>query len=142
VTRFFDTSAVVAAYAEEERSDRTRSLLSEGGVAVSRLIEVETVSALARLTREASISEAQRDEAVAAFLADLGGWDVVEVVPDVTAQARALLLRHPLRAADALQLSSALVLQSRLGAPLNAFVAFDLRIVEAARAERLAVSTE
>lgn len=139
MTRFFDASAIVTAYADEANTARTRALLSEGGVAVSRLTEVETVSAMARLWRESSISEASRDDAIAAFLADLAGWDLVEIVPEVTARARELIVRHPLRAADALQLASALVLQSHLGERLDGFVAFDKRLIEAARAERLEV---
>ena len=59
---------------------------------------------------------------------------------NVTARARGLLLRHRLRAGDAIQLASALLLQTRLGEPLDAFVAFDDRLLEAATAEGLAVS--
>ncbi len=139
--RFFDASALVKRYVREQDSARVRRLLRGGSVAISRLSEVEIVSALARLARDNAISAAQRDRAVTAFIADIMSWHVVELKADVTAQARALLLRYALRAGDALQLAAALVLQDGLGQPLEGFVAYDHRLVDAARGERLAVVT-
>ena len=52
--------------------------------------------------------------------------------------ARALLLRHRLRAGDAVQLASCLYLQREMNQPLP-FVAFDDRLAEAARHEGLTV---
>ena len=63
---------------------------------------------------------------------------MVEVTPDITAEARALILRHPLRAGDAIQLASCLYLQRELREPVP-FVAFDQRLLGAARAEGLSV---
>ena len=137
--RFFDASAVVAAYAKQADSSRMRELLAREGAAVSRLAEVETVSALARLVREDAIAGADRDAAIASFLEDLGGWEIVEVTREVTARAREVILAHPLKASDAVQLASALVLQSRIGNPLDAFVTLDARLLDAARRERLTV---
>jgi hypothetical protein len=51
-----------------------------------------------------------------------------------------LLRTHPLRAADALQLSAALRLSEELGEPVD-MVCFDDRLSDAARAERLRVVT-
>ena len=48
-----------------------------------------------------------------------------------------LLDRHPLRAADSLQLAAALFLASRIGTV--EFVVYDERLAAAARAERLVV---
>lgn len=139
--RFFDASAIVGRYVQEAHSTRVRRLLASGDVAVSRLSEVEAVSALARLAREGAISAAQRDRAVDAFLSDLAAWHVVEITPAVAAAARALLTRHALRSLDALQLGAALFLQDALGKRLAAFVAFDRLVVQAARAEQLSVLT-
>lgn len=50
--------------------------------------------------------------------------------------ARSLLLRHPLRAGDAIQLASCLYLQRELAQPVP-FIGFDDRRVEAARCEGL-----
>lgn len=63
---------------------------------------------------------------------------VVELVPAVVTKARGLLLRHPLRAGDAVQLASCIVVQQEIGEPIP-FVAFDDRLRSAAAAEGLAV---
>lgn len=139
MTRFFDASAIVAAYARQLNTTRARALPGGRDVAVSRLSEVETVSALACLARERKLSDADRDVAISAFLKDVAGWYVVELTPDVTARARELLLRHPVRASDAVQLASALVIQSRDTGQLRAFVAYDERLASASRREHLTV---
>lgn len=136
---FFDASALVKRYVREPGSARVRRLLRVGDVAVSRLSEVEVVSALARLVRDRGITLSQRDRAVAAFVTDLKAWHVVEVTPEVVAIARRLLMQHALRAADALQLAGALAVQSGIGVQLTAFVAFDRRVLDAARAEQVVV---
>lgn len=137
--RFFDASALVKRYVRERGSTEVRRLLRAGDVAVSRLSEVEVVSAFARLARDKAISGAQRDRMVGAFLTDLTAWNVVEITPPVVATARRLLLQHPLRSGDAVQLACALVLQSGLGQALDGVVAYDLRVLAAARSEQLAV---
>ncbi len=63
---------------------------------------------------------------------------VVELASEVVAEARALLLRHPLRAADAVQLASCLVLQAKVDSPMI-FAAYDQRLLEAARQQGLQV---
>ena len=139
---FFDASALVKKYVRESDSTRVRRLLRRGDVAVSRLSEVEVVSALARLARDQAISVAQRDRAAAAFVSDLLAWHVVELTPEVAATARRLLMQHQLRAGAAVQLSAALVLQVGLQRPLEEFVAYDHRVLGAAGAEQLAVRTK
>jgi len=136
--RFFDASALVKRYIRERDSARVRRLLSAGEVGLCRLSEVEVVSAFARLARERAISIARRDAAATAFVRDLAAWAIVELHPDVTRAARRLLVQHGLRTGDALQLAAALVLQESLGS-IEEFVAYDARLLEAARAEQLAV---
>ena len=58
---------------------------------------------------------------------------------EVTTRARILLGRHPLRTGDAIQLPSAQYFQQMLTSALELFLAFDERLVEAARAEGLEV---
>ena len=65
---------------------------------------------------------------------------VVELTPDVVTRAQALLRRHPLRPGDAIQLASCLQLQQELADETVVFVAFDVRLVAAARAEGVKVS--
>ena len=123
-------------YVREEGSDRVRDWLAAGTAATSRLTEVEVASALMRRWREGSFGAAQRDRALAALVTDLEALTVVEVAPPVAARARRLLEQHPLRAGDAVQLASCLLLRDATGGPV-AFAAFDGRLNEAARAEGL-----
>jgi len=126
----------VKRYVREPGSDEVRRWLASGTPATSRLTEVEVASALMRRWREGAFAAAERDRALAALVSDLRAVTVVEIVPTVTARARMLLQRHPLRAGDALQLASCLLLRdSTVGAV--AFAGFDDRLNQAARAEGL-----
>lgn len=138
MTRFFDSSAIVTAYGHQPNGARVRQLM-HGRVAVSRLAEVEVVSALARLAREISLSNTVRDAGISAFLEDFAEWETIELAPEVTAHARGLLVTYVLRASDAVQLASALMVQSRLAGALAGFVCFDRRLADAARREHLTV---
>jgi predicted nucleic acid-binding protein len=136
---FADASALIKRYVREPHTARTRRRLAAGPVAVSRLSDVEVPSGLARLCRDRRLTDRARDRALAAFTSDFASWYVVELTPDVTALARRCLTRHDLRSGDAIQLASALWLQESLGEPLAGFLAFDARLVLAARGEPLVV---
>lgn len=139
MTYFFDTSALAKRYTGEPEGRLVARLLDEHDIALSRLSEVEVVSALARLEREGVIERAAMEAILRTMLAELTWWHVVEVESEVTALARALLVRHPLRASDAIQLATALLVERRIGVRLDGFVAFDRRLASAARGEGFAV---
>jgi predicted nucleic acid-binding protein len=138
VTRYFDASALVKRYVREAGTVMVRRLLASGIVATSRLSEVEVASGIVRRAREGAVTAARRDRALAALQRDMPAVALVELIPEITTDARALLLRHPLRASDAIQLASCLYLQRELNQPVP-FVAFDQRLLDAARAEGLAI---
>jgi predicted nucleic acid-binding protein len=118
-------------------AERVRRLLAQGLPATSRFSQIEVTSALARRCREGAISTADRDRAIATVAADFAALNVVELSPEVAALAGRLLARHPLRAGDALQLASALLLARRVGRRIE-WVACDQRLAEAAAREGLA----
>ncbi len=89
-----------------------------------------------RRCREGAFSEAERDRALAALQEDLQALRVVELSRPVVAEAQALLVRHPLRAAHAIELASALFLRRELDEPVTVVV-YDDRLRAAARAEGL-----
>ena len=138
MTRYFDASALVKRYVREPGSVTVRRLLASGIAASSRLSEVEVSSGIVRRAREGAFTIPRRDRMLAALQHDLPALAIVEMIPEITADARALLLRHPLRAGDAVQLASCLYLRRQLAQPVP-FVAFDRRLVEAAHAEGLTV---
>jgi len=136
---YADASALITRYVREPRSAATRRRLAAGPIAVSRLSDVEVPSGLARLCREGRLTDRARDRALTAFASDFMSWYVVEMTADVTALARRCLTRHSLRSGDAIQLASALWLQQSLGEPLQGFLAFDMRLLLAARNEPLVI---
>ena len=125
-------------YGREPGAVSVRRLLKADPAAASRLSEVEVASALVRRAREGAFTVEERDRALASLADDFATLIIVEFTPEITAAARALLLRHRLRAGDAVQLASCLYLQREMSQPLP-FVAFDDRLAEAARHEGLTV---
>lgn len=136
--RYFDASVLVKRYVHEAGSANVRRLISSDTPATSRLSEIEVTSALARRAREGTISTAERDRAIAAIGTDLSTMLVIELTAEVSARARILLQRHPLRAGDAIQLASCLYLQDEFGHKIP-YVASDDRLIQAARAEGLQI---
>ena len=125
-------------YVREPGAASVRRLLKADPAAASRLSEVEVASALVRRAREGAFAAEERDRALASLTDDFAALIIVEFTPMIAAGARALLRRHRLRAADAVQLASCLTLQRELSQSLP-FVAFDDQLAEAARQEGLTV---
>jgi len=128
----------VKRYVREAGALSVRRLIASARGAASRLSEVEIAAALVHRAREGAFSLEERDRALTSLDHDFAALIVVEFTPTIAAQARALLLRHPLPASDAVQLASCLYLQRELGDPMP-FVAFDDRLTGAARDEGLQV---
>ena len=131
---YFDSSALVKRYVLESHSDRVLVLLKETTPATSRFSSVEIASALARRCREGRLDDSLRRRLLRDLDDDLDSFYLVELMPEVVRTARELLERNRLRAADALQLASSLVLQRRVQSPVL-FVAFDRALNEAASRE-------
>ena len=136
--RYCDASALVKRYVREKGSLKVHRLLSSGPVATSRLSAVEIASALARRTREGALTDEEHDRALAALRADMTALVVVELTDEVVTRAEALLRNHPLRTGDAVQLASCLHLREALEDDVG-LIAFDDRLLAAARKERIAV---
>ena len=128
---YFDASALVKRYVEESGTDVVRALLGGSLTCTSRLSEVEIVSALVRRAREGSISEFDRDRALSTLAKDMAVVYVVELSGEITTIARGVLLKHRLRASDAIQIASCVHLQESTGRSVF-FAAFDDRLNEAA----------
>ena len=136
--RYFDASALAKRYIREKGSLKVRRLLSADVPATSRLSSVEIASALVRRSREGAISAEQRERALAALDTDMSALLVVELTPAIVNRAQLLLKRHSLRAGDVIHLASCLHLQEQLQEE-STFIAFDDRLIAAARLEGLAL---
>ena len=108
--RFWDTSAILPLLSGEPLSDEMRRLLEEdAGMVVWWATRVECVSAISRRAREGSL-DAEGEASARGLLDDLSGsWTEARPTARLRALAEQALTAHPLRAADALQLGSALI---------------------------------
>ncbi|MHB0980441.1 MAG: type II toxin-antitoxin system VapC family toxin [Thermoleophilia bacterium] len=112
VGRYLDTSALLPYYRQEPASDAVEAFLLSLSrpVIVSRLVEVEFASALARWVRMDELDEPQAMLIEYAYLDDLraGLLDLTPLPPLAYRRARDWLLKRdvPLRTLDALHLAA------------------------------------
>ena len=136
---YLDSSALVKRYAAEEGTDFVKSILAEKGlIATSKLTYPEILSALMKKVRAGEIERKTFNGIVDMFDKD---WDHVLVLDfhnDLLRVVKMLIEKHPLKAADAIHLSSALWLKLSSKTDVT-FIASDSNLLKAARAERLQV---
>lgn len=115
-------------------------------VAISRIAVSEVASALARHTREGSLTMGARDQQFSAFLRDTGSMTVVELDAVTVEDAARLLLAAPprvrLRTLDMLHVATAQLLFERArqrGIATGSFVSADRGQLDAAAWAGLAV---
>jgi predicted nucleic acid-binding protein len=111
-----------------------------GLVGLSGRGEVEVTSAFARLFRNREIDQQDLRLAMTRLTELRRRWIEVQPTGVLRDLAEALLQRHPLRAADALQLAAALVWAKQFPRK-RLFVCFDGRLAEAAGKEGFTVET-
>lgn len=134
---FLDTSALAKRYVREPGSTTLWTALRRGRVVVVRITHAELLATLARACREGVITETQRDRAFKRVEDDFGELSIVEVRAAVLRRVAELVVRHPLRAYDAVQLAAALTVKDQGGSVQ--FWSADERLVAAARLEGLRV---
>jgi hypothetical protein len=133
--RFWDSSAILPLLVVEATTDDiTSEFERDPEMIVWWAAEVECVSALARLEREASLSSVSMAAAVDRLAAAAAAWREVEPVGRVRQTAVRLLRVHPLRSADSLQLAAAIVAAEDDPASLP-IVTLDERLARAAERE-------
>ena len=133
---YLDTSALVKLCVDEPGCALVAALWYGADLVVtSRLADAEVRAVLAAGRRAGRLDEVTAAEALAAWERLWPGLHVLELRESVTASAAVLVGRHPLRAADALHLASALELRS----PDLVVAAWDEHLAAASRAEGLLV---
>lgn len=133
---YWDTSALVPLLVQEGATPDAIALLAgDQDVLAWWGTPSEIASAIARREREGALSAHVADGMRLRLETLTAAW--IEVAPgeEVRGHARRLLLRHPLRAADALQLGAALTAVRGEPTPDVPFACFDRRLATAARAE-------
>jgi predicted nucleic acid-binding protein len=129
VKMFFDSSAFAKRYIDEAGSDVVEKCCLEAtDLALCIICVPEILSALNRRVRERAISKTDYGRLKRHLLEDVRDATIVNLTPDVMAQAVKALERSPLRAADAMHIAAA----EEWGADM--FVSADQRQLSAARA--------
>lgn len=133
--RFWDSSALVALVIPEAGTNRVRRWMAEDdGVAVWTLTRVELLSALARRRRDHPRAGEQLLIARRELLDAWDRWAEIAAVDVVRGYAERVVERHPLRAADALQIGAALAASDGEPSALD-FVTLDRAQADAAQRE-------
>ena len=133
--KFWDSSAIVPLCLDEPQSPRLRRLAEEDkSLVVWWTALIECYSTFARLRREGILSRNEEDRARQFAVQLLAEWTEIEPSKKVREQAGRILLLHPLRAADALQLAAALVWADGYPAG-HEFVCLDQRLRDVAHRE-------
>ena len=131
---FWDTSAIVPLLVRESGSPAAQRLLRKTTLLVWWATSTECLSAIARREREGSLMRQAADQAKERLRFLQESWSEIVATEEVRQYAARVLLRHPLRAADALQLGAAL--RWAEGLPRgHRFHTLDTRLEEAARKE-------
>ncbi len=136
---YLDSSALVKRYVQEEGTDFVKSVLAgKELITTSKLTYPEILSALMRKVRAGGIERKSFNGIVEMFDKD---WDHVLVLDfhnDLLQIVKVVIEKHPLRAADAIHLASALWLRLSSKAEVT-FVTSDSNLLKAAGAEKLQV---
>lgn len=136
---YWDTSALVPLFINQSHSPVAREIFGDDPETVlGWTTKVEYESALQRSRREGILGAAEIATARESF--SLFRESAVEVQPseELRSLAIRLLAEHPLRAADALQLASALIWTGE-DPSASGFVSFDDRLSTAAEGEAFTV---
>lgn len=132
---FWDASALIPMFIDGPQTRIIRNIVDKDGDIVAWWgSPVECCSAFARLRREGFLKTREEDRLrrLMGLLSDT--WTEIEPGKDIRDTAERLLLSHPLRAADSLQLAAALIWAGRTPKGCH-FVCLDSRLREAARKE-------
>ncbi len=138
IDAFWDTSAIVPLCVAQAGSGFAREALRSKSIAVWWGTSVETVSAFGRLMRSGKLNAQVFRNAMMRLAVLRGMWIEVQPSEGLRSLAEELVERHPLRAADALQLAAA-VIWSRRQPRKRAFICLDGRLADAASQEGFSV---
>ena len=133
--RFWDASALVPIFIKEDSTAEVqRWHAADPGMTTWMMTRIEVVSAVAKRNREQPELAALWSRAIRDVNEIASRWIEISDAVATRRHAERIILDHPLRAADALQLGAALV--AAAGDPQSLeFVTLDRKLGEAARRE-------
>lgn len=143
---FLDSSALIKRYVVEIGSPWIKTLTDSqtgNSLLLVRITWVEVLSAFARRQREGGINAAEVAALIQNFRSEFNSrYRVIEVDEALVERAGELIVQYPLRAYDAVQLASALRVQSVLRSIPETqliFVSADNRLLDIAQSAGLAI---
>lgn len=147
---FFDSSAAVKNYINETGTNWVKSIFAsipQTEILMASITEAEVVAAFARRRKGKTLTVIDASIAISQFRTDFSkDFSTVETVPKVISQAVYLADKHTLRGYDAVQLSSALEIYTKLinfkvdfSSSTFTFVSADNELNSAANIEGLTV---
>jgi predicted nucleic acid-binding protein len=136
---YFDSSALVKRYVEEQGSDKIDALLRDTPTPVtSRLAYPEILAALTRRHRGGHIAVSAFERVKRQFRTDWESLAVIEMRVEVLRFVDRLIDKHALKGADSIHLSTALWLKENVREEVIV-VASDAELLRSARIEKLGV---
>ena len=137
---YFDTSALIKLYIEEEGTEIVLDLAEDDDshqIVILDIALLESRSAVRRRERDGDISEPDANRVLRQIEDDGSSLYLVQPLSSaVIEEAARLIDSHPLRAIDALQLAGCVVVRYSVPPPLT-FVCADVRLCEVAGFEGL-----
>lgn len=136
---YYDTSALIKRYVEEENTDRVDHLWQASDNRATSVVSfAETAAAFSRRLREGTVPSQKYREIMGALKEDLETFTLVYIARVLNNIIEALVSRHSLRGFDAIHLASAVRLKGSTSVPIQ-FACFDHSLTEAARVEGLSI---
>ncbi len=133
--RFWDSSALVPTFLEESSTAQVHSWqAADAGVTIWMMTRVEVIAAIARKKRERPELAALWSRAIRELHQAASTWTQISDAVAARLHAERIVMDHPLRTADALQLGAALVAADGDLQSLE-LVTLDPRLADAARRE-------
>lgn len=133
---FFDSSALIKYYIEEEGSDKVVNLiLNATSIYISKLSIVECISVLRRAYKENRISKESYDYTKSRMITELSGMYLLDVDDSIISNVIEILDSFQMKTLDAIQLASVYFCESKV----DFFVLSDNKLLK--NAERIGIRT-
>jgi uncharacterized protein len=112
---FFDTSALIKKYIDEQGSDRVDEILDQArSVYVSGITEIEMLSAVKRLLHDGIIDKNGYNSVKKEMLYDLDFFQIIELDKTVIETAKELIEKYQLKSLDSIQLGTVLSIKDEI----------------------------
>ena len=139
---YFDTSALIKRYIEENGSDYIAELIAGGAVVATGLTtRAEMAAGINRLFRMNSITQEHRSIALRDFRSDWHHYERIVISEELVARADSLTGEFSLRGYDAIHLACGLTWQDALELPVTV-VTYDMQLKDAAKRAGLLILPE